>query len=135
MILLECYFHIHIHVHLNLLNWRVIFLFIGKLFRLKIFSDDQGSWMIMFLASLISLFIFSWLYNALLLAGGSSTEDYMISGLMGLTNAIFMKMAACGTWCGDFFTAWMVNLYFLVEKIFRKCYIVLVKSFLVKVHF
>ncbi len=76
------------------------------------FSDDQGSWMTMFLVSLISLFIFSWVYNAFLWAGGSSTEDYRISGLMGLTNSIFMKMAACGTWCGDFFTAWMVILYF-----------------------
>jgi hypothetical protein len=42
------------------------------------FSDDQGSWMTMFLVSLISLFIFSWVYNAFLWAGGSSTEDYRI---------------------------------------------------------
>ena len=28
---------------------------------------------------------------------------------MGVSNDIFMKVAACGTWCGDFFTAWMVT--------------------------
>jgi hypothetical protein len=33
------------------------------------FSDDQGSWMTMFLVSLVSLFIFSWVYTALLPQG------------------------------------------------------------------
>lgn len=98
-----------IHIH---------FYFSGKLLRLKMFCEDQGSWMIMFLSSLISIFIFSWLYNAFLLAGGSSTEDYRISGLLGLSNSIFMKAAATGTWCGDFFTAWMV-LVFIVYCKFR----------------
>ncbi|XP_052067421.1 transmembrane protein 117-like [Mytilus californianus] len=93
-------------------------LFFCKLLRLKMFCDDQGSWMIMFLFSLISVFIFSWLYNAFLLAGGSSTEDYRISGLLGLSNSIFMKAAATGTWCGDFFTAWMVTDMMLQEKLY-----------------
>lgn len=89
-----------------------------RLLRLKMFSEDQGSWMIMFLITLLSVFIFSWLYNAFLLAGGDSTTDYRISGLMGLTNSIFMKAAACGTWCGDFFTAWMVTDMMLQEKLY-----------------
>ncbi|VDI42827.1 Hypothetical predicted protein [Mytilus galloprovincialis] len=93
-------------------------LFFCKLLRLKMFCEDQGSWMIMFLSSLISIFIFSWLYNAFLLAGGSSTEDYRISGLLGLSNSIFMKAAATGTWCGDFFTAWMVTDMMLQEKLY-----------------
>ena len=80
------------------------------------FSDDQGSWMVMFLISLITIFIMSLFYNLFLMIGGESTEPYRISDLMGVRNDIFMKAAACGTWCGDFFTAWMV--YFICIFIF-----------------
>jgi len=73
------------------------------------FVDSQGSWMIMFLVCLITVFIMSLFYNLFLLIGGESTEPYRISDLMGVRNDIFMKVAACGTWCGDFFTAWMVG--------------------------
>eukprot|EP00105_Crassostrea_gigas_P038068 XP_019922216.1 PREDICTED: transmembrane protein 117 [Crassostrea gigas] len=83
-------------------------LFFNRLCKLRMFEDDMGSFMVMFLASLIVLFVFSWIYNAFLLIGGSDTEDYRISDLMGISNSLFMKMAATGTWCGDFFTAWMV---------------------------
>ncbi|XP_069132726.1 transmembrane protein 117-like isoform X2 [Argopecten irradians] len=93
-------------------------LLLNKLFRLKMFTEDQGSWMIMFLCSLISLFIMSWIYNGFLTAGGDSTEVYRISGDLGLSNSIFMKAAACGTWCGDFFTAWMVTDMMLQEKLY-----------------
>uniref|UniRef100_K1Q940 Uncharacterized protein n=1 Tax=Magallana gigas TaxID=29159 RepID=K1Q940_MAGGI len=82
-------------------------LFFNRLCKLRMFEDDMGSFMVMFLASLIVLFVFSWIYNAFLLIGGSDTEDYRISDLMGISNSLFMKMAATGTWCGDFFTAWM----------------------------
>lgn len=82
--------------------------FVDRLCKLRMFEDDMGSFMVMFLASLIVLFVFSWIYNAFLLIGGSDTENYRISDLMGISNSLFMKMAATGTWCGDFFTAWMV---------------------------
>lgn len=81
----------------------------AKVLRLQMFSNCQGSWMIMFMVVLIILFIFSWIYNGFLMIGGDATLDYRISDLMGLSNSIFMKMAATGTWCGDFFTAWMVS--------------------------
>ncbi|KAL4225408.1 hypothetical protein ACF0H5_016098 [Mactra antiquata] len=106
----------------------IIGMFVGKLlvhrflfnriFRLKMFSDCQGSWMIMFLVSLITVFIMSLFYNLFLLIGGESTEPYRISDLMGIRNEIFMKVAACGTWCGDFFTAWMVTDIMLQEKLY-----------------
>ncbi|XP_060605837.1 transmembrane protein 117-like isoform X2 [Ruditapes philippinarum] len=106
----------------------IVGLFIGKLlvhgllfngiFRLKMFSDDQGSWMVMFLISLITIFIMSLFYNLFLMIGGDATDPYRISDLMGVRNDIFMKAAACGTWCGDFFTAWMVTDIMLQEKLY-----------------
>ena len=83
--------------------------FADRLFRLKMFNEDQGSWMIMFLITLITVFIMSLIYNGFLSIGGDATSQYRISDLMGVSNDIFMKAAACGTWCGDFFTAWMVR--------------------------
>lgn len=32
-----------------------------------------------------------------------------LQALMGATNSSVMKAAACGTWLGDFITAWMVS--------------------------
>ncbi|XP_060082891.1 transmembrane protein 117-like [Ylistrum balloti] len=93
-------------------------LLFNKILRLKMFSEDQGSWMVMFLCSLLSIFVMSWIYNGFLIAGGDSTEPYRISGDLGLSNSIFMKAAACGTWCGDFFTAWMVTDMMLQEKLY-----------------
>nr|XP_022330915.1 transmembrane protein 117-like isoform X5 [Crassostrea virginica] len=93
-------------------------LFFNRLCRLRMFEDDMGSFMVMFMTALIVLFVFSWIYNAFLLIGGSDTENYRISDLMGITNSLFMKMAACGTWCGDFFTAWMVTDMMLQEKLY-----------------
>lgn len=40
---------------------------------------------------------------------------YIITDFMGIRNENFMKVAAVGTWMGDFVTAWMVRnviLYF-----------------------
>lgn len=34
----------------------------------------------------------------------------MVTDYMGIRNESFMKMAAVGTWMGDFVTAWMVRL-------------------------
>lgn len=86
------------------------------------FDDDEGSWMVMFFMCIFFVFLFSWLYNALLLIGGDSTKDYIISHKMGIKNSWFMKAAACGTWSGDFFTAWMVGSDFKLSQIFCVSY-------------
>ena len=85
------------------------FFILGKAFKLHMFEDDQGSWMTMFFTTILSLFICSWVYNGFLAIGGDATQPYWISSLMGIKNGWFMKAAATGTWCGDFFTAWMVS--------------------------
>lgn len=85
------------------------FLLPGRWFRLKMFRDDQGTWMIMFLTVLVFLYIFSHIYNLLLqMFGHPKYCEYRITAKMGITNESFMKAAACGTWLGDLVTAWMV---------------------------
>ena len=79
-----------------------------NLMKLQMFKHDQGSWMIMFLTTIISLFIFSYIFNGFL-SLGSDLERYKLSSFFGVSNANFMKFAALGTWTGDFVTAWMVT--------------------------
>ena len=80
-----------------------------RVLKLSMFQNDQGSWMIMFFTSILSLFIFSFIYNAILGIKGAANAPYKISSKMGITNHSFMKAAALGTWMGDFITAWMVT--------------------------
>ncbi|XP_051547773.1 transmembrane protein 117 [Myxocyprinus asiaticus] len=80
----------------------------GRLLRLKMFREDHGSWMTMFFSTILSLFIFSHIYNLLLLMNGRM-GPYMVTEYMGIRNESFMKLAAVGTWMGDFVTAWMVT--------------------------
>ena len=75
---------------------------------LSMFSNDQGSWMVCFLCSLIMLLIFSLIYNGFLSLDESEAE-HKITGYIGAANYIFMRVAALGTWLGDFMTAWMVT--------------------------
>ncbi|XP_023704147.1 uncharacterized protein LOC111862740 isoform X2 [Cryptotermes secundus] len=98
----------------------------GKLLRLKMFRDDQGSWMTMFLTVIVSLYVFSHAYNLLLFLWYDNPL-YQINSHMGATNASVMKAAACGTWLGDLITALMVtdmmlqdNLYPQWASCFRK---------------
>lgn len=96
----------------------VIGVFIGKLvihsllfkkcFKLSMFSNDQGSWMLCFLFTIICLLVFSFVYNAFL-SLDDSMELYKITGYIGAKNHVFMRAAAVGTWFGDFLTAWMVT--------------------------
>ncbi len=72
------------------------------------FANDQGTWMIMFFCSLISLLVFSFIYNGFL-GLSASNAPYKITSYMGIKNYTFMKAAAMGTWMGDFVTAWMVT--------------------------
>ena len=84
-------------------------LLLRRVLKLSMFQNDQGSWMIMFFTSILSLFIFSFIYNAILGIKGAANAPYKISSKMGITNHSFMKAAALGTWMGDFVTAWMVT--------------------------
>ncbi|XP_078586799.1 transmembrane protein 117-like [Branchiostoma floridae x Branchiostoma japonicum] len=93
-------------------------LFFGRLLRLKMFHRDGGSWFIMFLTTLMSLFIFSNIYNGIILAAGLN-YDLQISDVMGLRNSSFMKAAALGTWMGDFVTAWMVTDMMLQDTLYE----------------
>lgn len=53
-------------------------------------------------------------------------STYMVTEYMGIRNESFMKMAAVGTWMGDFVTAWMVRwfstfpLWLMLNIIFNK---------------
>ncbi|XP_019896115.1 transmembrane protein 117 isoform X3 [Esox lucius] len=80
----------------------------GRYLRLKMFREDHGSWMTMFFSTILFLFIFSHIYNLILLMAGSM-GPYMVTEYMGIRNESFMKIAAVGTWMGDFVTAWMVT--------------------------
>ena len=82
--------------------------FLWGTLRLTMFSNCQGSWMVMFLTTLMSLFIFSYIFNGFL-AAGSNLSIYKLSSYFGVSNGNFMKVAALGTWTGDFVTAWMVT--------------------------
>ncbi|XP_068671766.1 transmembrane protein 117-like [Montipora foliosa] len=86
--------------------------------KLSMFYQDRGSWMVMFLTTLVSLFIFSFLYNGFLSAGGDEVSVYKVTTYLGIQNDSFMKAAALGTWTGDFVTAWMVTDMMLQDKLY-----------------
>ncbi|XP_007503949.1 transmembrane protein 117 isoform X2 [Monodelphis domestica] len=79
------------------------------------FREDHGSWMTMFFSTILFLFIFSHIYNMILLMEGNMGA-YIITDFMGIRNESFMKVAAVGTWMGDFVTAWMVTDMMLQDK-------------------
>ncbi|KAM4748110.1 transmembrane protein 117 [Rhinophrynus dorsalis] len=87
----------------------------GHFLRLKMFRDDHGSWMTMFFSTILFLFIFSHIYNLCLLMAGNMSK-YIITEYMGIRNESFMKVAAVGTWMGDFVTAWMVTDMMLQDR-------------------
>ncbi|XP_009699869.1 PREDICTED: transmembrane protein 117-like, partial [Cariama cristata] len=86
-----------------------------QLLRLKMFREDHGSWMTMFFSTILFLFIFSHIYNLFLIMAGNMSA-YIITDFMGIRNENFMKVAAVGTWMGDFVTAWMVTDMMLQDK-------------------
>nr|XP_046914791.1 uncharacterized protein LOC124495451 [Dermatophagoides farinae] len=106
----------------------ILGLFIGKFFlhhivlrrilRLKMFREESGTWMIMLISSVISCYFVSQIYNTLLLMFHPSYHGYLITSKMGITYSLFMKIAACGTWCGDFFTAWMITDMMLQDNLY-----------------
>eukprot|EP00794_Sanderia_malayensis_P012796 gene12796-14109_t len=90
-------------------------LLLRRVLKLSMFANDQGSWMIMFFTCIISLLVFSFVYNGFL-GLSASNSAYKITSYMGITNNSFMKAAALGTWMGDFVTAWMVTDMMLQES-------------------
>ncbi|XP_064480674.1 transmembrane protein 117-like [Ornithodoros turicata] len=89
-----------------------------NMFRLKMFREEQGTWMIMFMTMLMFVYMFSLVYNTFLMSAHPTPEPYRINAMMGITNANFMKAAACGTWLGDFLTAWMVTDMMLQDDLY-----------------
>ncbi|XP_078075859.1 transmembrane protein 117 isoform X1 [Mustelus asterias] len=89
----------------------------GRLLRLNMFRKDHGSWMVMLFSSILFLFIFSHIYNLCLLIAGNMSP-YFINKYMGMKNGTFMKLAAVGTWMGDFVTAWMVTDMMLQDNLY-----------------
>eukprot|EP01065_Artemidia_motanka_P025253 TRINITY_DN30201_c0_g1_i1.p1 TRINITY_DN30201_c0_g1~~TRINITY_DN30201_c0_g1_i1.p1 ORF type:complete len:638 (+),score=140.07 TRINITY_DN30201_c0_g1_i1:445-2358(+) len=65
----------------------------------------KGSWMITFLSTVFTLFVGAMIWNVI--AVPDRPDDELGNGL-GMKNRLFMKLAATGTWLGDFFTAIMV---------------------------
>ncbi|KAM7292788.1 transmembrane protein 117 [Ixodes scapularis] len=82
------------------------------------FREEQGTWMIMLLTMVIFVYMFSLVYNFFLMSAYPEPELFRINALMGITNANFMKFAACGTWLGDFLTAWMVTDMMLQDQLY-----------------
>ena len=89
-----------------------------RMLRLKMFRDECGTWMIMFMTVFISCYFFSIAYNCLLVWGHPRAHLFVINTYMGMTYANFMKVAACGTWLGDFFTAWMITDMMLQDNLY-----------------
>lgn len=80
------------------------------IFQLASLSEDgQGSWMVMFMTSVMSLYIFHFAYNGLLMLEGKYMDKLHASRNLDMKNKTFMKAAAIATWLGDFLTAWMVT--------------------------
>ncbi|XP_054266172.1 uncharacterized protein LOC128988678 isoform X2 [Macrosteles quadrilineatus] len=89
----------------------------GKILRLKMFRDEQGSWIAMFLTVIVSLYLFSHVYNLLMIVFYDK-PSYYIDSRMGITYASVMKTAACGTWLGDLITALMVTDVMLQDNLY-----------------
>lgn len=54
----------------------------------------------------------------LILQDSGTARKWMITSQMGITYACFMKVAACGTWLGDFATAWMITDMMLQDNLY-----------------
>ena len=79
-----------------------------RILRFKIFtSDGEGSWVIMFLTTVVSLFTWTFLYNETISASGN--PQYMVSSNMEMKYKTFMKGALSISWLAHFLTAWMVT--------------------------
>ena len=76
-------------------------------FRLVMFAQSKGTWMIMFITCFVSIYTAAALYNLILMSWDGYME-WRVTDDMRMTNETFMRLAACGTWLGDYITAFMV---------------------------
>ena len=83
--------------------------------------------MVMFLTTLLSLYFFGHFYSEFVGLAGPSYVRYRITHNMGIQNQTFMKLAAMGTWLGDFITAWMVTDMML--QVYKYAYVVVQNEF------
>ena len=83
--------------------------------KLAMFRNDQGSIMIMFWCSLLSLFVASNLYNAFVPATGAG-PSLLLTNNMGISNEIFSKIAGICCWMGDYLTMFLVIDSMLQDK-------------------
>ena len=91
-----------------------------RILRLKIFTESgQGSWVIMFLTCVVSLFLWTFIYNKIIKLEGETHKDYLVSSNMHMKFETFMKGAATLNWFGHFTTAWMVTDVMLQVKHFK----------------
>ena len=65
--------------------------------KLKMFSEDKGSWMIMFWTVILVGSIGAAIYNELLVLLDGKYSIYEVDSFFGITNEEFMKIAASGT--------------------------------------
>ncbi len=95
-------------------------LLLSGFLRLKMFRDDQGSWMVQFFTVLVSLYLFSHAYNVLLVVAypNKATAKLTIDASMYLTSSTVMKCAACGAWLGAFITALIVTDMMLQDNLY-----------------
>ncbi|KAK8739321.1 hypothetical protein OTU49_003576 [Cherax quadricarinatus] len=89
-----------------------------RMLRLKMFRDEQGSWMTMALTVIVSLYMFSYVYNLILLIGHGEPCRWQIGSDMNVTNESMMKAAATCTWLGDLVTALMVTDMMLQDNLY-----------------
>ncbi|XP_050693016.1 transmembrane protein 117-like isoform X2 [Eriocheir sinensis] len=89
-----------------------------RMLRLKMFRDEQGSWMTMFLTVIVSLYMFSYVYNLILILGHKESCRWQIGSDMDVTNESMMKAAATCTWLGDLVTALMVTDMMLQDNLY-----------------
>lgn len=87
-------------------KWVVHGWFFCEKLKLKIFTEDgQGSWMVMFLISLLSLFIFSFAYNGFLMLEGKKHLFNLI-----LQSPSLILLCEHGSLCQeDWRVSWLVN--------------------------
>ncbi len=69
----------------------ILFLISERIFKLQMFRHDQGSWLVMAATTAFVLFIFSWIYNLFLLAGGKDMEPYKYGLNLGFLGDQFIS--------------------------------------------
>ena len=81
-----------------------------KKLKSKLFTKEgQGSWMIMLFTTLLSLYVFSFIYNLFLRTAKYPTKPWTLDSNLHVGNHNFKKFAAICTGLGDFMTAWIVT--------------------------